>query len=182
MKRKFPLKKIKQQGAALFIALIVLLVITLLALSSVREVTMESRITGNFVEQRQLLNAAEAALREGEGGMTSPLKPLDATTTCSSDAVCLLKDTPNYTQLFDADNKSVAYGVSDGTQPNSNIELKWYALTAPSGAAEGASENPEYGNMMQGIGTFRYEVNTQARNTQTNSITKLRSTTAKVFN
>ncbi len=182
MKRKSNFTSKNQHGAALFIALIVLLVITLLALSSVREVSMESRITGNFIEQRQLLNAAEAGLREGEGSMTSPLKPLDATTTCSSDAVCLLDDTPDYTQLFDTDNKSVNYGVSDDTQPNSNIELKWYALTAPSGAAEGASENPEYGNMMQGIGTFRYEVNSQARNTQTNSITKLRSTTAKVFN
>lgn len=182
MRRNFTLRQKEQKGAALFIALIILLVITLLALSSVREVTLESRITGNFVEQRQLLNAAEAGLREGEGNMTSPLKPLDATSVCSSDTACLLDAIPDYPQLFEAENKSVDYGVSDDTQPNANIELKWYALAAPSGAAEGASENPEYGNMMQGIGTFRYEVNSQARNTQTNSITKLRSTTAKVFN
>lgn len=179
MNRKPHLDRGRQRGAALFIALIVLLVITVLALSSVREVTMESRITANFIEQRQLLNATEAGLREGERSMTSPLKALDPEPDCSSGTACLLRDTPANAQSF---SKSVAYGVSDDTKIKDNIELKWYALIAPSGAAEGASENPEYGNMMQGIGTFRYEVNSQARDTQTGGITRLRSTTAKVFN
>lgn len=55
----------RQDGATLFIALIILLVVTLLAVSSVREVTLESRMTGIFIEQQRLLNAAEAGLREG---------------------------------------------------------------------------------------------------------------------
>ena len=40
----------QQRGAVLFIALIMLLVITVLAVSSMREVTLEARITGNFLE------------------------------------------------------------------------------------------------------------------------------------
>lgn len=56
----------KQQGAALFIALIMLLALTILAVSNMRGVTLESRITASRVESSRLQNLADAALREGE--------------------------------------------------------------------------------------------------------------------
>ncbi|WP_263140375.1 PilX N-terminal domain-containing pilus assembly protein [Pseudomonas sp. RIT-PI-AD] len=172
----------RQKGAALFIALIVLLVITLLALSSIREVTLESRVTGNFVEQQKLLNFAEAGLREGEGQVTQPLKPLEAASTCTSTLPCLLADNPTYAQLFDTTGKHRAYAPADNTTLPSDSTVEWYALMAPAGSESGEAENPEYGNMMQGIGTFRYEVNARTTNTKTQRTTNLRSTTAKVFN
>lgn len=166
----------RQDGATLFIALIILLVVTLLAVSSVREVTLESRMTGIFIEQQRLLNAAEAGLREGEGRLTGPIKPLEV--SCASD-YCLRADSPAYEQKFDT---SIAYAPSDGTASNGGTSVRWYALPAPSGSSEGASENPEYGNMMKGIGVFRYEVNAEATNNSSGRTTNLRSTTAKVFN
>ncbi len=56
----------KQQGAVLVIALVMLLVLTVLAVSNMRGVTLESRITANRIETGRLQNLADAALREGE--------------------------------------------------------------------------------------------------------------------
>jgi len=56
----------KQQGAVLIIALVMLLVLTVLAVSNMRGVTLESRITASRAETQRLLDTADAALREGE--------------------------------------------------------------------------------------------------------------------
>lgn len=50
----------QQRGATLVIALAILVIVTLLAVSSMREVVLESRITGNVIEQTRLQNAAES--------------------------------------------------------------------------------------------------------------------------
>lgn len=56
----------KQQGAVLIIALVMLLVLTVLAVTNMRGVTLESRITANRIETSRLQSLADAALREGE--------------------------------------------------------------------------------------------------------------------
>jgi type IV pilus assembly protein PilX len=167
----------RQNGAALFIALIMLLVITLLALAGARETTLESRITGNFIEQQRLLNYAEGALREGEGRLTDVSKPVEPGCTGS---YCFRNESATHAQSFET-----ALAYAPVTNDNAH-GMKWYAIPAPSGATEGQSENPEYGNMMLGIGTFRYEVNAEAQNNNDpdgeERKVNLRSTTAKVFN
>lgn len=165
----------QQKGSTLFVALIMLLVITLLALSGARETTLEARITGNFIEQQKLLNDAEATLREGEKQLTRGNKPIEP--SCAvDDAYCFRNDVPTYAQSFNSGALSYAV-VSDDNSTN-----KWYAVPAPSGATEGQAENPEYGNMMLGIGTFRYEVNAVSESAITGQKANLRTTTAKVFN
>lgn len=56
----------QQQGAVLVIALVMLLVLTVLAVSNMRGVILESKITASRAETQRLQNAADAALREGE--------------------------------------------------------------------------------------------------------------------
>ncbi len=56
----------RQQGAVLIIALVMLLVLTVLAVTNMRGVVLESRITANRVEMGRLQDLAGAALREGE--------------------------------------------------------------------------------------------------------------------
>jgi type IV pilus assembly protein PilX len=56
----------KENGAVLIIALVMLLVITVLTVTNMREITLESRMTANRMENQQLLNATESALREAE--------------------------------------------------------------------------------------------------------------------
>lgn len=177
-----------QQGAVLIVALVMLLVITLLAVTSTRESALETRMTANFVSQQQQLNFAEGVLREGETQMTSEvLKPREP--DCE-DEYCFLTDDAEYGHDFgDCDTESSS-GMESALLPEDAYDdspldppqMRWYALVAPSGATEGMSENPEYGNMMLGVGTFRYEINAIARDGDTETCTILRSTTAKVFN
>lgn len=56
----------RQRGATLLIALVTLLVITVLAVGSMRGVTLESRISANRAAASQQQALADAALREGE--------------------------------------------------------------------------------------------------------------------
>ncbi|MGV8863797.1 MAG: pilus assembly PilX family protein [Pseudomonas sp.] len=56
----------KQAGVTLIIAIVFLLVITVLGISSMRGVSLESRITANLKQQKALIGAAEAGLRIGE--------------------------------------------------------------------------------------------------------------------
>lgn len=56
----------QQQGVVLVIALVMLLVLTVLAVSNMRGVALESRITASRAETQRLYDVADAALREGE--------------------------------------------------------------------------------------------------------------------
>ena|SRR5699024_2663508 len=56
----------KQTGATLMIALVMLLVITLIAVGTMRSTTLEMRLTGYRAENARLQNMVDAALREGE--------------------------------------------------------------------------------------------------------------------
>lgn len=55
-----------ERGVALVVALILLIVVTLLGLSSVRGVAMEERMTANAYDREIAFQATEAALRAGE--------------------------------------------------------------------------------------------------------------------
>ena len=56
----------REKGAVLLVALVMLLVMTALAVSTMRGVALESRLTGNRANSVKLQNSAEAALREAE--------------------------------------------------------------------------------------------------------------------
>ena len=51
----------RERGATLLVALVMLLIMTVLAVSSMRGVVLESRITGNRAENLRLQEAASAA-------------------------------------------------------------------------------------------------------------------------
>lgn len=163
----------RQQGVSLLIALIFLLVITVLAIANMREVSLESRITGNMIESKQLLNVADSTLRDGERRVVEfgPQEPTDDCAGIAPKKLCLLKRKPSYAvNVTDAQ----IYSPNDGTQLYGTAQ--WYAQIAPGGELQGESENPEYGNMLLGIGVFRYEINGVAENNDISS--SIRSTVA----
>ena len=80
------MNRTKQQGAVLFIALIMLLVLTVLAVSSMRGVTLESKITGSRAHMERAQHLADAALREAEFRF-SPAQELRSDMIESSDAL-----------------------------------------------------------------------------------------------
>ena len=55
-----------QRGAVLLVALVMMLLLTLLAIGSMRGVTMETRLTAHRAHDTKLQNVADAALREAE--------------------------------------------------------------------------------------------------------------------
>ena len=55
-----------QQGAALIVSLIILLVLTIIGVQSMESSVMEERMAGNFRDKRMAFEAAEAALKAGE--------------------------------------------------------------------------------------------------------------------
>lgn len=80
------MNRTKQQGAVLFIALIMLLVLTVLAVSSMRGVTLESKITGSRAHMERAQHLADAALREAEFRF-SPAQELRSDMIESSDTL-----------------------------------------------------------------------------------------------
>lgn len=65
----------RQRGAAMVVALIMLLVLTLLATASARMTILEERMTGNTQDRGVAFQAAEAALRAGEDLAQLPVLP-----------------------------------------------------------------------------------------------------------
>lgn len=55
-----------QQGAALIVSLIILLVLTIIGVQSMESSVMEERMAGNYRDKRMAFEAAEAALKAGE--------------------------------------------------------------------------------------------------------------------
>lgn len=58
-----------QRGATLIIALIMLLLLTIIGLSSMRGTSLQESMAGNMRDGNLAFQAAEAALRQGEGVM-----------------------------------------------------------------------------------------------------------------
>ncbi|SEG76871.1 pilus assembly PilX family protein [Marinobacterium lutimaris] len=55
-----------ESGAALIVALIMLLLITIVGVSAMQTTTMEEKMAGNLRDRHVAFQAAEAALRQGE--------------------------------------------------------------------------------------------------------------------
>lgn len=69
-----------QTGAALVVALVFLLVMTVLGVTSMSTTTLQERMAGNFRDNHLAFQAAEAALREGEALLQqASLPPFDGT-------------------------------------------------------------------------------------------------------
>lgn len=62
-----PASMLRQRGSALAISLIFLLLMTLLGVSAMQGSNMQERMAGNLRDRNMAFQAAEAALRAGEG-------------------------------------------------------------------------------------------------------------------
>jgi type IV pilus assembly protein PilX len=154
-----PSRRIRhQQGATLLVAIIMLLIITLLALSSMRGVSLESRITGNLKTQKTLFNAAEGGLRIGENSISRNKAPsLDSSCNAVSCLRWMLtdpglaatagKDTPSRFTTADTNNVT-------SVTTNYDVKVQWYVVDL--GNLVGSS----MGNCAaSGCGPHHYEVN-----------------------
>lgn len=61
----------RQRGAALAVALILLLIVTLIGFAAIRSSTVQQRMTANFYDRELAFQNAEAALRAGEAALAA---------------------------------------------------------------------------------------------------------------
>jgi type IV pilus assembly protein PilX len=149
----------KQTGATLLIAIVFLLVITILGISSMRGVSLESRITANLKQEKTLMAAAEAGLRIGETSISRTAPPTTVracnSTICmpwtlselTTDATTI--DTP---VLFATANNANVANVISGYDTNTKIQ--WYVVQL--GKMGTISQND---TAARGAGVQFYEVN-----------------------
>lgn len=81
-----PVTGTAQQGMALLVVLMLLLITTILGLASMRGALLEERMSGNLYDRSLMFQAAEAALREGEA-LAAERRIADYTDTCT-DGLC----------------------------------------------------------------------------------------------
>ncbi|MBG0843945.1 pilus assembly protein PilX [Pseudomonas chengduensis] len=182
----------RQNGAVLIVALVMLLVLTLLAVSSMRGVTLETRITANRAQTVQLVNVAEAGLREAEfrfygpGNLADKLN-VNAANCATSNTLksnglnkpCLLAIIDEKLQDFVEKPQDID---SDFLDSNSTGGLAWMPYrgtdasntTDPSsnheakwnsllaGESQTSAVNAEYGMALEGQGTYFYLNNAKA--------------------
>ena len=96
----------QQQGIALVVALILLVVMTLVGLSGLRTVTLEERMTSHTYDRSISFQAAEAALKEAEafvqGNQTLPaLQPVFGAACNVTNGVCGAPNPPTLERWFD---------------------------------------------------------------------------------
>lgn len=78
----------RQQGVALIIALVLLVIMTLLGLSAMRSVSLEEKMSGQTYDRSISFQATEAALREAEAWVSTNKPTPAAGAACNSDGVC----------------------------------------------------------------------------------------------
>ena len=127
---KRPTFRPRQHGTVLLVALIMLLVMSMLGISSMRGTALEERMSGNWRDQNLALQAAEAALREAERSLPN-LRP----------APCLSTQTCQVYELLQNDSATYNYLLS--TDPVK--QAAWRTRATPySGTIAGVAAAPRY--------------------------------------
>jgi len=88
------------RGAALIVSLILLLVMTLLALSASNSTVMESKISANLTDRNTAFQAAEHALRQAEAEVVALIRSNDTRLTYVVPAAGVTTTTSNATGIF----------------------------------------------------------------------------------
>lgn len=148
----------RQRGAALIIALILLVIMTLLGLSSMRTVTLEEKMSGQTYDRSVSFQATEAALREAEAWVATNRPTPAAGSGCSASGICGKQTSGSTDQWLDASTTwaeasevaSSAISVTpqyiieylgnnfpcQPNDPSTNNDCKRYRITARSNAGD----------------------------------------------
>jgi type IV pilus assembly protein PilX len=141
-----------QRGSVLIVTLILLLVVSALAISSVRDSALEYQAMTRNLEQQRLFNAAEAGLREAERRIAKAAFPLQP---CGAPP-CLQGLATNYAVDF---SLATSYPGTFGPAPTA-ASVRWYIRLIPATGQQPVEA--AYGEAARALGTLYYEVSSQA--------------------
>ncbi|MDQ7956617.1 MAG: PilX N-terminal domain-containing pilus assembly protein [Pseudomonadota bacterium] len=150
-----------QQGAALFVAMIMVLLLLVIAVAGMRTVTLESRIGGNMLQSHNLQETADGTLREGERTIQAfgiSLQPCasGAKSPVTGGKPCFISearaDTNGLKTTFTVSAKATGFDMPKGY---------WYPRYITTQCPKGASATAALESANTGCTEF-YEVNSQA--------------------
>jgi type IV pilus assembly protein PilX len=110
----YPGKASKQSGVILFVALILLLILSLLGVTAARMQTVEERMARNEDHRQVGAEAAEAALRSAENGLLTGLFTNFAGNTAGLYAPLLSNGSPVTPAIWNTAGAYITYAASGG--------------------------------------------------------------------
>jgi hypothetical protein len=144
-----PLARARQRGAALVVGLLLLLVLTVLAISGMTMATLELQMAGNYQFEERAFQAAEAGV---ERAITAGVFNTNAPTVQAPVAVAAdNEDTLEYTVTFDDDN-GVTPVPRGGYSLGSGFEAYHFEIESTGSSRRGAESVHEQSFYIVGPG------------------------------
>ncbi len=112
---------LKQKGAVLFVGLMMLLVMSLIAVTSMQGAALEERMAGNTRDTLVALQAAEAALQEGETVLNTGALNLIDFDADGTDGLYNNSDPELWQNIAWVANDSRAYATANGYTKPANV-------------------------------------------------------------
>lgn len=147
-----------QQGSALLVSLIILVVMTLLGLSGMRTSVMEEKMAGNMRDNELAFQAAEAALRDAEKLIQDTVISTAAFDADGTDGFYNNDDSRIWESVDWTDASSLEYDEFDSGTSGVNVSsapryvIQHLASVGTGGGGGGKPGNPGQNNYGQGTG------------------------------
>ena len=176
----------EQGGFALFIVLIMMIVIAFLVVAATQSYNTEMRIGSNDADRKMAMATAEAALRQGEGDISTLKDPTFASNCagglCAAAASAApspnpIKDTPQGTITITVAGKASAIAAWErqcGTTSASCLENSGRTFAVP-GAAKAPRYIIEFINHTAATNTSIYRVTARAWGKNANTVVTVQS-------
>jgi type IV pilus assembly protein PilX len=143
----------KQEGVALIVALVLLLIVTVLALASIRGTSLQERMSANMYDRSLAFQRSEAAMRAAEDAITTSWKIADlGGVDCSptTGVACPLVPANTFSSGAGSDTNWVNVGTSDAVNNDKSPGTAQYTVqlvgTGPSSSNLGVDANADYAN------------------------------------
>lgn len=143
----------KQEGVALVVALILLLMVTVLALASIRGTSLQERMSANMYDRSLAFQRAEAAMRAAEDDITSHWRIADlGGVDCSptTGVACPLVPTNTFASGTGSNTNWVNVTAADAVNADKTPGTPQYSVqlvgTGPSESNLGVDANADYAN------------------------------------
>jgi type IV pilus assembly protein PilX len=135
----------RQQGVVLVVSLLMLLVLTMIGLAATRGTTIEQRMTMNQNDQEVAFQAAEAALRAGEGALAGAANlDFSANTNGAYTSTTMASDL-NWRSIDWSPSGSAVVSYGNGIHPEPIVYPSYYIVydTVASQIGGGTSLSPD---------------------------------------
>lgn len=156
-----------QQGVALIVAMLLLILIALVGLAAIRGTVIQQRMAANTYDRELAFQAAEAALRVGTSNITSNTTSSSFMNCGSGGVVCDANpfNDPNATASITNVTQAQYTGTSAATQPQFVIQYmgSWVSTSQGTGFGQSANSN-QYGAQGGSVSTPYYRVTARSGN------------------